>query len=216
MTEEAWLRCNNPTDLFRGLGLWPDLRRSRCLARAALEPYLPDAFNGDGAPAMALLDQWADQAEPAARQGQLARTVVGWVRGITANDVPEFPRVIAQRLGMTYPRQGRWRPVDPRHPDRQVASKAIRCEPSERVCRLIRDIFGNPFRPISFDPSWRTETAFTLVRQMNDSRDFSAMPILADALQDAGCDNEDILTHCREPGEHVRGCWVVDLVLGRE
>ena len=48
------------------------------------------------------------------------------------------------------------------------------------------------------------------------SRDFTATPILADALQDAGCDSTDILDHCRGPGPHVRGCWVVDLVLGKE
>jgi hypothetical protein len=81
---------------------------------------------------------------------------------------------------------------------------------------LIRDIFGNPFRPITFSPSWRTDTTFTLARQMYESRDFGAMPILADALQDAGCDNDDILNHCRSDGPHVRGCWVVDLVLGKE
>ena len=46
-------------------------------------------------------------------------------------------------------------------------------------------------------------------------RDFAAMPILADALQDAGCDDEDILAHCREEREHIRGCWVVDLLLGK-
>jgi hypothetical protein len=55
-----------------------------------------------------------------------------------------------------------------------------------------------------------------LARQMYDSRDFSAMPILADALQDAGCGNEDLLDHCRGLGSYVRGCWVVDLVLGKE
>ncbi|WP_246523698.1 hypothetical protein [Gemmata palustris] len=83
-------------------------------------------------------------------------------------------------------------------------------------CSAIRDIFGNPFRPVVFSPYWRTDTAVSLARQMYESRDFSAMPILADALQDAGCDNDDVLSHCRAPGEHVRGCWVVDLVLGRE
>jgi hypothetical protein len=51
---------------------------------------------------------------------------------------------------------------------------------------------------------------------MYEARDFSAMPILADALQDAGCDNDDILSHCRDTKQvHVRGCWVVDLVLCR-
>jgi hypothetical protein len=82
--------------------------------------------------------------------------------------------------------------------------------------RLLRDIFGNPFRPATFDPAWRTPTVVTLARQMYESRDFGAMPILADALQDAGCDSDDVLAHCRGPGPHVRGCWVVDLVLGRE
>jgi hypothetical protein len=80
---------------------------------------------------------------------------------------------------------------------------------------ILRDIFGNPFRPVTINPSWLTSTVFTLAQQIYDSRDFSAMPILADALQDAGCDNEDILDHCRQPGEHVRGCWLVDLLIGR-
>ena len=86
---------------------------------------------------------------------------------------------------------------------------------NERVAQisLLRDIFGNPFRPVSFDPAWRTDTAVSLARGMYDSRDFGAMPILADALQDAGCEDEQVLLHCREPGPHVRGCWVCDAVL---
>jgi hypothetical protein len=80
---------------------------------------------------------------------------------------------------------------------------------------LLRDIFGNPFRPVAFDPAWRTDTAVSLARGMYDAREFSAMPILADALQDAGCEDEAILAHCRDANQvHVRGCWVCDLVLG--
>jgi hypothetical protein len=83
-------------------------------------------------------------------------------------------------------------------------------------CILLRDVFGNPFRPVAFDPAWRTDTAVALARGMYGSRDFSAMPILADALQDAGCENDDLLAHCRDAKQvHVRGCWVVDLVLGK-
>jgi hypothetical protein len=81
---------------------------------------------------------------------------------------------------------------------------------------LIRDIFGNPFRPVAFSPDWQTDTVVSLARTMYESREFGAMPILADALQDAGCDNTDILAHCRDTAQvHVRGCWVVDLVLGK-
>jgi hypothetical protein len=82
--------------------------------------------------------------------------------------------------------------------------------------KLLRDIFGNPFRPVAFQPEWRTSTVHGLARQMYQSRDLSPMPILADALQDAGCGDEDVLNHCLGGGPHVRGCWVVDLVLGKE
>lgn len=80
---------------------------------------------------------------------------------------------------------------------------------------LVRDIFAESFHPVTFLPEWRTSTAVALARQMYESRDFDAMPILADALQDAGCEDADVLDHCRGQGPHVRGCWVVDLVLGR-
>ena len=81
---------------------------------------------------------------------------------------------------------------------------------------LLRDVFGNPFRPVAFDPSWRTSNAVALAQTMYDARNFHAMPILADALQDAGCEDAAILDHCRDANAiHVRGCWVVDLVLGK-
>jgi hypothetical protein len=80
----------------------------------------------------------------------------------------------------------------------------------------LREIFGNPFRPVDFS-AWRTDDAVALARQMYESRDFGAMPILADALQEAGCDNADVLNHCRDAAQtHFRGCWVVDGVLGLE
>ena len=89
---------------------------------------------------------------------------------------------------------------------------------SQDECQLTiaRDIFGDPSHPIIFSAEWRTDTAVSLARTMYAARDFSAMPILADALQDAGCDNSDVLSHCRDTNQvHVRGCWVVDLVLGK-
>ena len=78
---------------------------------------------------------------------------------------------------------------------------------------LLRCIFGNPFRPVVFDPSWLTETAVTLATGIYADRAFDRLPILADALEEAGCDHPDVLTHCRQPGPHARGCWVVDGVL---
>ncbi len=80
---------------------------------------------------------------------------------------------------------------------------------------LLRDIFGNPYHPVTYYHQWRTDTAVAMARQMDESRDFSAIPILMDALEDAGCTDAAILDHGRGPGPHVRGCWVVNLLLGK-
>ena len=81
---------------------------------------------------------------------------------------------------------------------------------------MLHDIVGNPFYPEAVEPTWLTATVVQLARTMYESRDFSPMPILADALQDADCDNHIILGHCHGSWPHVRGCWVVDLILGKE
>lgn len=80
----------------------------------------------------------------------------------------------------------------------------------------VRDIFPPPGLAPQLDPDWLTSTVVALARHMDESGDFSAVPILADALQDAGCDTDPVLQCCRAPANvHVRGNWVVDLVLGR-
>jgi hypothetical protein len=84
----------------------------------------------------------------------------------------------------------------------------------DEQANLVRDIAGNPFRPVAIDPRWLTSTVTDLATAIYEERAFDRMPILADALQDAGCDNDEIIGHCRGPGPHVRGCWVVDLILG--
>jgi len=94
---------------------------------------------------------------------------------------------------------------------------AMVTEQGEQV-RVLRDIFGNPFRPASVGLScvhWNDNTVVKLAQGIYDDRAFDHLPILADALEDAGCQDPVILDHCRHPGPHVRGCWVVDLVTGR-
>jgi hypothetical protein len=81
---------------------------------------------------------------------------------------------------------------------------------------LIRDIFCNPVRSITIDPRWLTSTVVDLATAIYNERAFDRLPILADALMDAGCDNEEIIGHCRRDGPHVRGCWVVDKLLGKD
>jgi hypothetical protein len=88
-----------------------------------------------------------------------------------------------------------------------------------RQADLLRDIVGNPFRPSVIDPSWlawNDRCVEKIARGISEECAFGRLPILHDALLDAGCDNEDILAHCRSPEGHVRGCWVIDLLLGKE
>jgi len=80
---------------------------------------------------------------------------------------------------------------------------------------LLREIVGNPFRPVPLDPSWLTSTVQNLAAAIYEERAFDRLPILADALEDAGCANQDLLHHCRQAGEHVRGCWAVDILLDK-
>jgi hypothetical protein len=90
-------------------------------------------------------------------------------------------------------------------------------EVNAEYCRLLFDLFGPlPFRRTTSAPRWLTPTVVALADGAYAHREFDRLPILADALEDAGCDNADILAHCRGPGPHVRGCWVVDLLLGKE
>jgi hypothetical protein len=98
-------------------------------------------------------------------------------------------------------------------------------DPSEtaKQIALLRDIFGNPFRPTLLNPAWLPVTVTGLAEAAYDERslpagtlDLARLTVLADALEEAGCDNADIMAHLRSAGPHVRGCWVVDCLLVKE
>jgi hypothetical protein len=91
-----------------------------------------------------------------------------------------------------------------------------------RQAALLRDILGNPFRPATIKPAWRTPAVVAHAQLIYDERHLPAgtldkdrLAVLADALEEAGCEDEQILGHLRSGGDHVRGCWAVDLVLGK-
>jgi hypothetical protein len=86
----------------------------------------------------------------------------------------------------------------------------------QRQVQILQHLFGNPFRPTSIAPSCLTPKVVALAQEIYDNYAFDRLPDLAEALEEAGCDNQEILNHCRAPGPYVRGCWVVDLVLGKE
>ncbi len=88
-------------------------------------------------------------------------------------------------------------------------------EEPQRLCGILRDIFGNPFHLVEIDSRWRSSTVLDLARTIDHERRFERLPILADALMDAGCDSETLLEHCQESLEHVKGCWAIELLLGK-
>ena len=81
---------------------------------------------------------------------------------------------------------------------------------------LLREVVGNPFCPVTVDPKWVTPTVKKLAQFAYDKRHFDDLPILADVLEEAGCEDVEILEHCRSEAPHMRGCWVIDLLLGKQ
>jgi hypothetical protein len=112
--------------------------------------------------------------------------------------------------------EGGWSPQRQREADK--ACREVNVRERHVQAALIREIFGNPFRPPAVDPAWlrwNDGTVPRLARVIYDERSFETLPVLADALEDAGCTDVALLQHCRSGAVHVRGCWAVDAILGK-
>ncbi len=96
-----------------------------------------------------------------------------------------------------------------------IHQNAARADERKAQADIVRDLFSDQFRPVVPDHAWFTSDVMALATNIYDNRAFEHMPILADAIQDAGCDSKDVLNHCRANMAHARGCWVIDLVLGK-
>lgn len=224
MTEEEWLACKDPQRIICEVAIncqecW-EARRGRLFAVACCRQLLrlpDDRLAGVISVAEGYADGVVDEAELGVALG-IALDALEWeARHDMSSWKYHAAEVIAAALAHTVVEYALINGLT----DWVAAECAAASVPdaSERVAEslaaLVRDLVGNPFRPITLDPSWLTSTVTTLARIMYDTRDFSAMPILADAIQDAGCDDETILTHCRGPGPHVRGCFLIDLLTGK-
>jgi hypothetical protein len=217
MTETEWPACSKPWEMLEYLG--PRADRRRCLLFAAacghqLWPHLEDYEQGK----VTASERYADGVAPP--EELLTALQVIRIDGVDLESITEmdhnswahFEAEDFAGYAADLATRGREYPDDL---TREAAWFAA-CD-AERAAQsmLLRDIFGNPFRSVPVASTWRT-AAVALARSMYESRDFSDMPILADALEEAGCADATILGHCRDPKvTHVRGCWVVDLVLGK-
>jgi hypothetical protein len=205
MTEEEWLRSAHPEHMLAELPSTGSARRYRLFAVACCRCVQSRVCAGPFHTAVDVAELYADGVLPIS-------DLVATLR-VTSDGFPDLSRgefaAVRACVSPTACAEAAGRTL--------LAVTGVKRVPGgirKRTAALLRDIFGNPYRPVAFDPAWRTDTAVSLARGMYDSRDFGAMPILADALQDAGCEDEQVLNHCRDAtAPHVRGCWVCDLVL---
>jgi hypothetical protein len=212
-------------DLFNGwcchvLRPYLNDTRSRAAARYAEQhidegcPDTPDreAILESAKKAVEELIKWADAAPTALE--------------IRRRRVYAFTAQIAQQaIGHDQPKRGVWANAqltafafgyaNDEPPACLPGSEELRDEHLRLQAAVFRDIVSNPSEPVAFAPRWRTEDTVGLALGIYEDRAFSRLPLLADALMDAGCDDDRIIGHCRSIGPHTRGCWVVDLVLAR-
>lgn len=226
MNEDDWLACRDPSPMIRFLvSTGISERKSRLLACACCRqiwPLLPDPRSRH---AVEVAERFADgEATPLelarARAAALGAAGGGerqaaWAAYWAANTKARGP------LWNAFAAAGS---ADARHATATAAygHAAVWEERQTAGFRdqvaLVHEVIGNPFRPPPLDPGWLTwgnGIVPALARGIYDDDSFEQMPILGDALEEAGCGDERILEHCRASGDHVRGCWVLDLLLDK-
>jgi hypothetical protein len=203
VTEQQWLLCADPLpmlDLLRRRAGDRKVRLFACACCRLVWEHLPTQC----LPAVELAERYADGAAGAAECAEARRRlnalIAPW-RGAGAR--------LAQAVSEL---------LRPRFSAALVATRA-RTGPERgtlpgRQCELLRDL--HTFRPVRGQAAWRTADVCRLAQGMYQQRDFERLPVLGDALEEAGCAEPSILAHCRGPGLHALGCWVLDLVLARD
>jgi hypothetical protein len=189
MTEKKWLEITNPRSLLRYLKGKGSERKLRLFAVAVHREYhrLESRFRGPAS------DLAADTAESLAESGG------------------SFDNALRSKLGGYFI-------LNPTAYGAASRLAEPHDVPDEFKCGVLRCLFGNPFQPVTLAPQilwWSGGTVLKVAQTVYSERRFQDLPVLADALEEAGCTNAAILQHCRGPRPHFRGCWVVDLILGK-
>jgi hypothetical protein len=216
MTEQQWPRTEAPDAMLRFLGTRAGARKLRLFACACCRRIwhlLGKKTRGAAELAERFADRQATAKELAACEASVkgSQYYAGAVQAAcwSTARIVYCARVTAERARLAAaraaePRQGR--SLDP----------GCRAEGVHQAA-LLRCLFGNPFRPVTIEPAvlaWGEGTVVRVAQGIYAERAFERMPILADALEEAGCESAEVLAHCRQAGEHARGCWVLDAALG--
>jgi hypothetical protein len=222
MTEAEWLACADPQKLLAFLRGRASDRKLRLFACACYR--MRGGFGGDRARGAAeVAERYADglatpgELEAARRDAgaNFAQAEVSY-QGALASfgayyDAADEYAAAGAALASTAPAVGN---------AAGLSGEAAYDFRGDYDALLLRDVFGNPFRPPpAIDPAWLAWNGGTvrkLAEAIYDDRSFDRLPVQADALEDAGCADAELLGHLRGPGPHVRGCWALDLILGKE
>jgi hypothetical protein len=242
VTESEWLACTDPQPMLDFLRGKVSDRKLRLFAAACCRMIWHLLVDERSQKAIELLERYADglatdselsaaaqDAHRAAEDGDSAdNPYAGWtaanaVGAGQVDDDDEDPdegcAADALRDAKDTAFSAAWAIGHHFHPDDSGDAWHAKTKAHEAAeCDLLRHVVGNPFRRAAVDPAWLAwngGTVRTMAQGIYDERAFDRLPVLADALEEAGCTDTDILAHCRQPGPHVRGCWVVDLLLGK-
>lgn len=200
---DAWDECQTHrvhASMLRRSNVAPSARRLRLLACAFAQFAFPQARQFElFARAVNGGEEWAETGAPPTDLFDLRQQVLDFALTQSAPLAEEFWGYVA--IGCLHPQ--------PELDGRQHRARW------DALADSYRELFANPFIPLTWNSDWFTPTVRDLAAHVYVARDFGAMPILADALQDAGCDDEQVLSHCRSDKPHARGCWVLDAVLGK-
>ena len=221
MTEEEWLACEDPTPMLKFLSSKVNARKLKLFTCGCCRVVWSLLIDKRSRIALRRLEEYADDMSKNKLLHDLRNIANAAYIELQSSNAAEEYRAAACAIVLAAHPAIYESPLFPRKRDGNVERAigqllGLEMEAVLRVeVNLLHEVFGNPFRPITLSPTWLTSTVVSLAHQMYDSRDFSAMPILADALMDANCDNEDMLKHCRSETVHIRGCWIVDLILSK-
>jgi hypothetical protein len=202
MTDAEWIECTDPQMMLEFIKGKASDRKLRLFAVACCRHILTSLTFECSRQAVQVSEQFADGL--CSKHDLEKRVDEAW----DAIDSPYYLVSDAEFVAMCSAE-----PMSGYHAARDILTWGrILKDPSQ----LLRCMFGNPFRQMPINPRWLSSTVVDIAQAIYQEKAFGRMPILADALMDAGCDNQDIFTHCRSVDVHVRGCWVVDLLLGKK
>jgi hypothetical protein len=212
VTEAEWLAGTDPGPMLAFLGDKASERKLRLLAVACCRRVWPQLTGPFWREAVERSERFADrQAGPEGLATLTYRLAEVWRMPADAAARVAVSVELDARAAREVARVASWATPDCSRADERLAQ-----------CRLVRDVFGNPFRPVAVSPAWQTPQVVALAHASYEHRDLPSgtldparLAVLADALEDAGCADADLLGHLRGPGPHVRGCWAVDLLLGK-